>query len=99
MKSMMAARSCWSATARSSPSWGQDRQHLRRAPTIGGGEPVNANVDTFVTVVAPIRDAAEYVVDAVLEIDRVMSRGFRHYEIVLVDDASSDDTVQRIESL
>jgi len=55
--------------------------------------------DTFITIVAPLRDAAGYVEDAVLEIDRVVRASFRHYEIVLVDDASSGDTVEIVQRL
>ena len=43
--------------------------------------------DTFVSIIIPLRDAASRVEEIVLEADRVVRRLFRHYEIVLVDDA------------
>jgi len=55
--------------------------------------------DTFITIVVPLRDAADYVEAAVNEIDRVVRTSFRHYEILLVDDASTDNTVELIEAL
>ena len=55
--------------------------------------------DAFVSIVAPVRDAALYVEDAVAEIEGVLRGLFRHYEIVLVDDASSDATVEIVRRL
>jgi glycosyltransferase involved in cell wall biosynthesis len=50
-------------------------------------------------VIVPLRDAAGPVEGIVFEIDRVMRASFRHYEIVLVDDASRDNTVEIIQQL
>jgi polyisoprenyl-phosphate glycosyltransferase len=55
--------------------------------------------DTFISVVVPLRDAAQQVEGIVREIDRTMRALFRHYEIVLVDDASGDGTVETIQRL
>jgi len=58
-----------------------------------------SDFDTSVSIVVPLRDAAGYVESVVLEIDRVVRACFRHYEIVLVDDASTDDTVEIVERI
>lgn len=55
--------------------------------------------DTFISVIIPLRDAARHVEGIVLEADRVMRTSFRHYEIILVDDASRDDTVEIIQRM
>ena len=55
--------------------------------------------DTFVSIILPLRDAASRVEEVVLEADRVVGTLFRHYEIVLVDDASRDNTVEVVQRL
>lgn len=55
--------------------------------------------DALISVVVPIRDAARTIEDVVSEIEVAVSPLFRHYEIVLVDDASDDDTVDVITQL
>ncbi len=48
--------------------------------------------DTFVSVVAPIRDEAQYVGDFVMELHKVLESNYQNYEIIIVDDNSSDGT-------
>jgi len=55
--------------------------------------------ETFLSIVAPVRDAATYIEGTILEIERVVRPVFQHYEIVLVDDGSSDETVELIQTL
>jgi polyisoprenyl-phosphate glycosyltransferase len=55
--------------------------------------------DTFVSVILPLRDAASRVEEIVREADCVVRGLFRHYEIVLVDDASRDNTVEIVQRL
>ena len=55
--------------------------------------------DTFISVIVPLRDAAQQVEAIVLEVDRTVRAQFRHYEIVLVDDASRDDTVEIVQRM
>jgi glycosyltransferase involved in cell wall biosynthesis len=55
--------------------------------------------DTFISVIVPIRDAARYVEETIIDLDRLVGGLFRHYEIVLVDDASSDATVDIIQRI
>src|ERR1700709_290880 len=61
--------------------------------------PQDTRVDTFISVIVPLRNAAPYIENVVLEIERVLRGSFRHYELVLVDDASSDETVKIIQRL
>jgi len=63
------------------------------------GAPSGTQFDAFISIVVPVRDAAEYIEQAVAEIDLVVRESFQHYEIVLVDDASTDGTVATVERL
>jgi glycosyltransferase involved in cell wall biosynthesis len=53
----------------------------------------------FVSVVAPVRNAASYAADFVRECSVVLAAHYRGYEIVVIDDASADDTVARLDPL
>src|SRR2546422_4582977 len=55
--------------------------------------------DVFVSIVAPLRDAASCVKDLILEIDQTARSLFAHFEIVLVDDASVDGTVAIVQQM
>lgn len=55
--------------------------------------------DAFVSVVVPVRNAADYIEQVVAAIDRQARDLFRHFEIVVIDDASSDRTVEIVETL
>ena len=56
-------------------------------------------MDAVVSIVVPIRNAGAFVEDVIRGIDGVVRGLFGHYEIVVVDDASRDDTVEKIEDL
>jgi glycosyltransferase involved in cell wall biosynthesis len=56
-------------------------------------------LDAFISVIAPLRDASRHVEEIILEIDRTVRGLARHYEIVLVDDASRDDTVEIVQRI
>lgn len=58
-----------------------------------------AAFETFVSVVVPLRNAAEHVEKTITEIDLVVRDTFRGYEIILVDDGSRDQTVEIIQRL
>lgn len=51
--------------------------------------------DTMVSVVAPLRDDADIVDAFVDETVQVLARHYRHFELVLVDDGSTDGTWER----
>jgi glycosyltransferase involved in cell wall biosynthesis len=55
--------------------------------------------DTFISVVVPLRDAAQHLEKTIVEIDTRMHALFRHFEIVLVDDASGDGTLEIIQRI
>jgi glycosyltransferase involved in cell wall biosynthesis len=55
--------------------------------------------DVFVSVVASLDDAADFVEAFVVETHAVLEGAFSNFELVLVDDRSSDATVARVASL
>jgi polyisoprenyl-phosphate glycosyltransferase len=55
--------------------------------------------DTFVSVVAPLRDDGDIVDAFVRDAAAVLEQSYTNYEIVLVDDGSGDDTAARVDEL
>lgn len=55
--------------------------------------------DTFVSVVAPLYNEGAWVEPFVRETVALLQEQYAHYELVLVDDGSTDDTVARVETL
>lgn len=52
--------------------------------------------DILISVVVVVRNAAEFLPDFVRKLSAVMSAQFKDYEIILVDDASTDHTAEKI---
>ena len=61
--------------------------------------PAREKSDVVLSIVLPVRDAQAFVEETVREIDGIARDLFYHYEIVVVDDASRDATVEVIEQL
>jgi len=55
--------------------------------------------DVFVSVVAPLKNDEDIIVDVVRDLVAVLHAHYRNYEILLVDDGSTDATVTRVETL
>jgi glycosyltransferase involved in cell wall biosynthesis len=55
--------------------------------------------DLFLSVVAPLHDDAAIVEDFLREVSDVLKTHYANYEIVLIDDASEDGTVAKVEGL
>lgn len=53
----------------------------------------------LVSVVAPLHNDSEIVESFVTDVSRVLKSSFTHYEIVLVNDGSNDDTVDKVSML
>jgi polyisoprenyl-phosphate glycosyltransferase len=58
-----------------------------------------ARSDCFVSVVAPLDNDADIVEGFVTEVVEILKCEYENYELVLVDDGSSDDTVRRVSAL
>jgi glycosyltransferase involved in cell wall biosynthesis len=50
------------------------------------------NPNTVISIVIPLHQDASIIADVVKEVDQVMTASFRFFEIVLVDDGSTDGT-------
>jgi glycosyltransferase involved in cell wall biosynthesis len=57
------------------------------------------NMDAFASVIVPVRNEGATIEQLLSELNTVVRSMFQNYEIVLVDDASTDDTVARIIAL
>lgn len=55
--------------------------------------------DVFVSVILPVRNAADFIEQILLAVDGQLRAAFRHFEVVVVDDASTDATVGIVEAL
>lgn len=55
--------------------------------------------DVLVSVVSPIRNAESWIVSYLKEISALLTDQYKDYEIVLVDNASTDHTVEVVEQL
>lgn len=55
--------------------------------------------DVFVSVVAPLRDDADIVTPFVEETIAMLKASYLHYELLLVDDGSTDGTLAAVEAL
>jgi glycosyltransferase involved in cell wall biosynthesis len=58
-----------------------------------------SNSDAFVSVVAPCSNCAEQIVPALEKIVTVLGGHYSYYELIIVDDASRDETSQRAATL
>ncbi len=58
-----------------------------------------ARSDCFVSLIAPLQDDAALVRPFVEEVGQLLEDHYTHYEIVLVDDGSRDETVRRVNEL
>jgi glycosyltransferase involved in cell wall biosynthesis len=56
-------------------------------------------VDTLVSVIAPIQDDGPILREFVTEVLQVLQEHYAHYELILVDDYSTDGTVDIVEDL
>jgi len=58
-----------------------------------------SRADCLVSVIAPLHNDAAIITPFVTDLSQVLSKNYTHFEIVLVDDGSDDDTVPRVTSL
>lgn len=55
--------------------------------------------DTFVSVVAPIKNSQKVIESFLRRVDDILRRRFANYEVVLIDDASTDDSVAVVQGM
>ncbi|MGG6294554.1 glycosyltransferase [Leptolyngbya sp. AN02str] len=55
--------------------------------------------DLLVSVVSPIHNAGGWIADYLRDVSNILSQEFKDYEIVLVDNASQDETITIVEQL
>jgi dolichyl-phosphate beta-glucosyltransferase len=67
--------------------------------TAGGNQPTNPGVAPTVSLVIPVHDGSDFVADSLAEVRRFLDRRSQTFEIVVVDDGSSDGTSAAIEPL
>jgi len=58
-----------------------------------------SRIDALISVIAPLRNAETVVEPFLRELSAVLAQHYSHYEIVLVDDGSTDNTVGRVSTL
>ena len=56
-------------------------------------------VDTLVSVVAPLHNDGDIVASFVEELFPILRDNYTHFEVVLVDDGSTDNTLQKVDEL
>ena len=66
------------------------REHAGSGPTLGRGAATLKRPSPLVSVVLPVYNAQRYLRPA---IESVLAQTYRHFELVLVDDGSTDDSV------
>jgi dolichol-phosphate mannosyltransferase len=57
-----------------------------------------AVVDSFISVVAPLHNCGPFITAFIDEVMEQLQRNYTNYELVLVDDGSTDDTAQRVQA-
>lgn len=58
-----------------------------------------ANSDCFVSVIAPLSNASRIVEAFVAEVMQVLRSNYANYELVLVNDGSEDDTLDKVAAI
>jgi len=55
--------------------------------------------ETFISVVFALRNAEAHIGDYIRELSDILEKNFAYFEIIVVDNGSSDDTIARIEEM
>src|SRR5687768_8828438 len=61
--------------------------------------PMDSKVDAFVSVIALLHNNAEILPQFLRDLSAVLESNYTNYEIVLIDDASDDDTCACVKQL